>query len=345
MTKLDPVAPVLGVVLVNYRGVSDTIECLESLLRCPARLKIVVVENGSGDDSAAILRDWAAGKVRMTAESPAMAPFSTPPMAKPITMTHVAIEAVDKASSTAVSLIISPKNLGFGGGNNLGLRHLRADPTLNAFWLLNNDMVVAPEAPGALLARMAATPRIGICGTVIRHYRAPQRLQTLNGASFNILTGVGKKIGGEQPATMQFSPQDVADATDYVLGASMAVSRDFIEAVGPMAEDYFLYYEDVDWGWRNRRLGNRRFEIAFAHGATVFHKAGNASGSSGEDREQTPFSLYWSTRSRLKFIWRSPLPLWPWHWIFTWALALRQIVRRKPAHALAHARAALGLKP
>ncbi|MFZ4381621.1 MAG: glycosyltransferase family 2 protein [Sandarakinorhabdus sp.] len=337
--------PMLGVVLVNFRGAADTIECLESLLRCPLQMKIVVVENGSGDDSVSRLRDWAAGNVRTVAESPEMAGFSTPPMAKPIAMAEVAAEAVGNGAISPLSLIISPDNLGFAGGNNLGLRHLRADPRLTAFWLLNNDTVVTPEAPGALLVRMLATPRVGMCGTVVRHYWAPNRLQALNGSSFNLWTGMGKSLGGEEPAMMKYSPQDVADATDYVLGASLTVSRSFLDTVGPMAEDYFLYYEEVDWAWRNRRLGTQGFEIAFAHGATIFHKAGSSIGSGSARSERSPFSDYWLNRSRLKFIWRFARALWPWHWALSWGLVLRRLIRRKPAHARAIARAALGLKP
>lgn len=337
--------PMLGVVLVNFRGAADTIECLESLLRCPLPMKVVVVENGSGDDTVERLRDWAAGRVPPVAESAEMAPFCSPPMAKPLAMEEVAASAVGRGAVARLSLIISPDNLGFAGGNNLGLRHLRADPRLNCFWLLNNDTVVTPDAPGALLTRMLATPRVGMCGTVVRHYWAPERLQALNGSAFNRWTGMGRSLGGEEPATLKYSPQDVADATDYVLGASLAVSRDFLDAVGPMAEDYFLYYEEVDWAWRNRRLGSRRFEIAFAHGATIFHKAGSSIGSASAKSRRSAFSDYWMNRSRLKFIWRFERLLWPWHWMLSWGLVLRRLIRRQPAHAKAIARAALGRKP
>lgn len=337
--------PMLGVVLVNFRGAGDTIECLESLLRCPLPMKIVVVENGSNDDTVARLRDWAAGRAPPAAESPEMAPFSTPPMAKPIAMAEVAASAAGTGPVAPFTLIISPDNLGFAGGNNLGLRHLSTDPRLCAFWLLNNDTVVTPEAPGALLTRMLATPRVGMCGTVVRHYWAPDRLQALNGSAFMILTGMGRSLGGEEPATLKYSPQDVADATDYVLGASLAVSREFLETVGPMAEDYFLYYEEIDWAWRNRSLGERRFEIAFAHGATIFHKAGSSIGSTSARSKRSAFSDYWMNRSRLKFVWRHARLLWPWHWLLTWVLVLRRVGRRQPAHARAIARAALGLKP
>ncbi len=346
----SPLPPLLGVVIVNYRGASDTIECLESLLRSTLPMKVVVVENGSGDDSAERLRQWAAGGNDVQAESSDMAAFSTPPLPKPVPMAEIAGADVGPGQQTGdlvpqFTLITSPDNLGFAGGNNLGLRHLLADRQLSHFWLLNNDTVVAPDAAMALLSRMMATPRVGMCGTVVRHYWQPDRVQALNGSAYNIFTGTGRSLGGEQPATVKYSPQDVADATDFVLGASIAVSRAFLGEVGLMDESYFLYFEEIDWSVRNRRLRDRAFETAFAHGATVFHKAGRSIGSASARTRRSAFADYWLARSRLKFTWRHYRWLWPLHWLLCWVLVLRRLLRRQPRHASAIARAALGRKP
>ena len=110
-------------------------------------------------------------------------------------------------------------------------------------------------------------------------FTAPDRIQALNGSSYHIFTGTSRSLGGGQPATIRYSPQDVADATDFVLGASLAVSRGFLGEVGLMQEDYFLYFEEIDWAVRNSKLGSHTYETAFAYGATVFHKAGRSIGS------------------------------------------------------------------
>jgi GT2 family glycosyltransferase len=334
----------LGVVIVNFRGANDTIECLESLLRCPQPMNIVVVENGSGDDSAERLRDWAAGRLVHQPEFEAMAPFSSPPVAKPVRMAEIAAADVGAQAGVAASLtlIVSNQNLGFAGGNNLGLRHLLGDPRLQCFWLLNNDTVVAPDAPASLLIRMLATPHVGMCGTVVRHYWEPDRLQALNGSIYRPLTGAGKSICGDEPANVTYNPQDVADATDFVLGASLCVSRRFLADVGFMAEDYFLYYEEIDWSVRNRKLRDNQFAIAFAHGANVFHKAGRSIGSASAISGRSAFSDYWMTRSRLKFTWRHYRRLWPIHWLLCWVQIARRLWRRQRANAAAIAKAALG---
>lgn len=333
----------LGVVIVNYRGAVDTIECLESLLRTPLPMKIVVVENGSGDASADVIRDWAAGTHMAKAESPMMAPLSSPPVAKPVPIACLAAEAVGSEPSVdRLTLVTSPDNLGFAGGNNLGLRHLLADPGLTHFWLLNNDTVVTRDAPAALLARLQSGPRIGMCGTIVRYYFAPDRVQALGGFSFSLLTGTGTALGGNTSATQGFDPQAVADATDFVLGASLAVSRDFLTRVGLMAEDYFLYFEEIDWATRNRRLGEDGFDIGFAHGATIFHKAGRSIGSTSSHSARSPFSDYWMNRARLRYVWRHHRLLWPWHWLLGWGIILRRLLRRQPRHAGAILRAMFG---
>ena len=338
----SPLPPLLGVVIVNYRGASDTIECLESLLRSSLPMKIVVVENGSGDDSVDRLRAWADGLLDAASESTEMAAFSQPPVAKPVQLAERVDSAADNGPVAPLTLIISETNRGFAGGNNLGLRHLLRDVQLKHFWLLNNDTVVAPDAAMGVLSRMMATPRVGMCGTVVRHYWAPDRIQALNGSSYNKFTGTGRSLGGEQPATIKYSPQDVADATDFVLGASLAVSRGFIEDVGLMQEDYFLYFEEIDWAVRNRKLGDQAYEIAFAHGATVFHKAGRSIGSGSARTKRSAFADYWLARSRLRFTWRHYFWLWPLHWLICWAQIFRRLLRRQGGNAGAILRAALG---
>ena len=339
----SPLPPLLGVVIVNYRGASDTIECLESLLRSALPMKIVVVENGSGDDSVDRLQAWATGALESAPESSEMAAFSSPPVAKPVTMAVIADGTVASGGVAPLTLIRSEANLGFAGGNNLGLRHLLADRQLKHFWLLNNDTVVAPDAAMALLSRMMATPRVGMCGTVVRHYWEPDRIQALNGSTFNKYTGSSRSLGGDQPATLKYSPQDIADATDFVLGASFGVSRDFLGEVGLMEEAYFLYFEEIDWAVRNRKLGNRSFETAFAHGAAVFHKTGRSIGSGmAKTKQRSPFADYWLARARLKFTWRHYPWLWPLHWALCWAEVALKLIRRRGSNARAIARAALG---
>ena len=335
-------APRLGIVLVNWRRAADTIECLESVLRSDVPLRVVVVDNGSGDGSVDVIERWAAGLEAAPALSPAMANLSTPPLAKPLSVRRLSTAEAATAlpDQSAVTIIDAGSNIGFAAGNNLGIAFLLRARAIDYVWLLNNDTVIQPDAAQALIARMDATYNVGMCGTVVRFYHRPTTLQALNGHRFSLWTGTSRGIASGKPARTPFDPARVAHDTDFVLGASLAVSRRFIETIGPMNESYFLYYEEIDWAYRNAG----RFVIAFAHGAIVFHKEGGSIGSSGIKGARSVLSDYYLTRSRLSFIRRRAPLLLPWHWLLTLGLIARRLVRLQPKKALVLGRALLGLR-
>lgn len=321
----------LGVVLVNWNGWPDTLECLESLMRSAVPLKVVVVDNASTDGSLQRLAQWAEGSFAATPADPAMARFSSPPVSKPIeTVTlDLAMAQANAPGNAAVTFVDAGSNLGFAGGNNLGMSYLLRDPAVAYVWLLNNDTVVEPGAAAALLAQLEASFNVGMCGTVVRYYDQPDTLQCLNGSRFNPWTGVSTGIATNRPATMPYDPAAVASATDMVLGASLAVSRRFVETVGLMSEDYFLYFEEIDWAYRN----HGRFPISFARGAVVYHKEGGSIGSSSTKGARSLKADYWLVRSRLLFVRRHLPAMLPWHWSCTLALIARRLLRRQPGKA------------
>ncbi len=334
----------LGVVLVNYRRADDTIECLESLLRSSIPLRVVVVDNGSGDGSLDAIAEWAAGRRAATPASAEMTRFSQPALPKPLPHARLtAAGAIAGNPNAVLTLVDAGDNRGFAAGNNIGMQHLLRDPGIAHVWLLNNDTVVEASAAAALLARLDATDAIGLCGTIVRFYWRPTMVQALNGYRFNPLSGAGTPIGGNQPITRPFNPAQVAEATDFVLGASLAVSRRFIETIGLMDKGYFLYFEELDWAARN----DGRFRTSFAHGATVYHKEGGSIGSSGTPGGRSAFSDYWLMRSRLRFFRRHQPWLLPWHWLLALAVAGLRLLRRQPTKARAVLAALFGrpLKP
>lgn len=333
-------APRLGVILVNWRRPQDSIECLESLFRSTIPLQLVVVDNGSEDGSLDTIAAWAQGLHPATA-SPAMAALITPPCPKPLNFERLsAAQSAAMAPAAPLTLIDAGRNGGFAAGNNIGLAHLRLVDSIEYFWLLNNDTVVEAGTAAALLDRLDASGGAGMCGTVVRFYHDPGRVQALNGHRFNRWTGTARGIGFGTPADAPFDARKVAAQTDFVLGASLAISRDFLVNIGPMDERYFLYFEEIDWTARN----DGRFAIAFADKAVVFHKEGGAIGSSGRPGERSALSEYWLARSRLLFTRRFHPLLLPWHWLLTIGMVLRRLARGQPAKAGVLMRALLGLK-
>src|SRR3546814_3582390 len=157
-----------------------------------------------------------------------------------------------------------------------------ADPDIDFFWLLNNETVVHPDAPAAIIREFEREEGIGKVGTIVRFYHRPDRLQLLNGYRFSTWTGRGYPIAGGEDANMVIDAGFVRSQTDFVCGAALAVSRKFVETIGPMDEDYFLYFEEIDWAMRARP----RFKTGFAAGATIYHKEGGSIGSSRETRSE-----------------------------------------------------------
>ncbi len=331
----------IGVVLVNWNRWSDTIEALESLLRSTVPLRIVVVDNASADGSLDAMIAWAQGQQAATPAAAAMAALSQPPVAKPLRWRRLGpgeLAGAVSGGEDGITFVDSGANLGFAGGNNIGLRLLLTDPAIRWFWLLNNDTVVDPGAAAAINDRMAATDRVGMCGTAVRFYWRPDRWQALNGYRFNVWTGGARAIMGGAPVTTPYNPREVAQTTDFVLGASLVVSRGFLDTVGLMEERYFLYYEEIDWAFRN----DGRFATAFAHAATVYHKEGGSIGSSSVRGGRSAGADYWHTRSRLRFIALHRPVLLPWHWLFTVGIVGRRLLRRQPDKARAVLKALFG---
>ena len=334
--------PRLAVVIINWNRWADTIECLESLMRTDQPVRIVVIDNASADDSKERLKAWAEGSAAFEPPTGPLGRLTRPALNKPIPYSELTDEESLSLApdNKLLTFLWSSENRGFAGGNNLAMRFAIKDPGIAYCWCLNNDTVVEPDAPRALVARMDATHKVGMCGTQVRFYHRPGNLQQLNGSRFKLLTGMSRGISANEPVTRPFDPLKIARETDFVLGASIAVSRAFLETVGFMEESYFLYFEEMDWSIRNRG----RFAIAFAHGAIVYHKEGGSIGSSGKKGERSEASEYYLMRSRLKFYRRNFPLLWPLQYPLGLSLIGRRLLRRQPKKAAAMMRALLGMK-
>ncbi|WP_448582683.1 glycosyltransferase family 2 protein [Thermaurantiacus sp.] len=319
----------LGIVIVNYRQPGFTIECLESLFRLPPEVRIVVVDNGSGDDSLAMLRAWASGEAPWVAPEGPLARLTMPPVRKPVAMVRAGpTTRVPKgASAPRLTLLESPENLGFAGGNNLGTRYLLSDPAIDIVWYVNNDAVVAPGAVHALVGTFAADPKIGMVGTTVCYHDRPRIIQARNGARFSVFSGNGQLIDNGKPIQSPVDSKRIVDETGFVTGASLAVSRALLETVGEMSERYFLYFEEIDWATRAKT----RFRFGYARGAIVYHRHGGTVGSSPSRALRSPRAEYWMLRSRLRFYATHYPWLWPLQWLYGLAQTLWQGLRGRGA--------------
>jgi len=185
-------------------------------------------------------------------------------------------------------IICAADNLGYAAGVNVCLR---ATVDADAWWILNPDTVPDSRALEFLVQRL----RVGDCevvGGVL--YGCDHRVQTLGGRWLPWLAraeAIGKGVPVDESGI-----EDVERLIDFVSGASMLVSRRFVDTVGPMREDYFLYCEEVEWCVRARSVGMR---LGFADRARVMHNQGSSTGSGLRVSERPKLQIYLDERNKL----------------------------------------------
>jgi len=321
------------IILVNWNGWEDTLECLESVFRQPERnFRVVVCDNGSEDQSLERIHEWAKGQRSASSASREMAAYSTPHCGKPLstqTLTRVEAETSDIKAEAPLVLIDCEENLGFAGGNNVGLRFALRQSDMDSVWLLNNDTVVDANALKTLRDKAARTPNAGIIGSTVIYYHDPQRVQAFGGARYFSCIGLSMHIGRFRDRLRTVDEAKIEAQLRYVLGASMFVPRRFLEEVGLMTEDYFLYYEELDWALR----GKQRFSLGYAQHSRVYHKAGASIGSSNKSAHRSLLSDSYLMANRLEITRRffpRCLPFVRGFLLIEW---LMRAVRGRKAHA------------
>lgn len=269
-------------VLLNWNGWRDTIGCLDSLFAEGATpCRVLVCDNDSRDESAAQLSEWGQKRFGNRFER--------------ITRNDVD-RGVLLRENSKFALIENGANLGFAAGNNVGVRLAMRSPDCQFVWLLNNDTTVAPDALARVVARAESDPSIGLCGSTLIYHHDPQMVQAFGGATYNRFSGKSRHIGAFAPlSTVPTDPTEIERAMSYVIGAAMLVRREYLEQVGLMQEDYFLYYEEIDWCSR----GKSKFRLGYAPNSYVFHKEGASIGTAASGG--SALSTYYLFRSRVRF--------------------------------------------
>jgi len=278
------------VLILNWNGWADTIACLESVFQNTySNFQVIVCDNGSTDGSREKIKQWANGSQK------AVLPEGMPAgeiglCSKPISYAEVLVKDITNENNIVNAPLIFieiENNLGFAGGVNIGLRFALAQKDFDYVWLLNNDTIIVKDSLTELVRTMNADASIGICGSKLMYYDAPDQIQALGG-KYNKFIGTSSHIV-EKKGLLNI---------DYVVGASMLVSKVFIEKIGLMQEDYFLYYEDLDWSMRGKKF----FKLACNLNSVVYHKEGASAGGNTKDKNtKSKISDYYSIRNRVLF--------------------------------------------
>lgn len=241
----------LSIITINYNGLKDTCELIDTLPLKDNSIEVIVVDNGSTQDEVTTIEE----------------------------------------RYPQVKVIRSKENLGFAGGNNLGIKAAQGKYLL----FLNNDTLLKPLASDLrpLLTRLESSPKIGMVCPKIKFSWGNQLIQFAGYTPLTPITIRNKAIGCGEVDHGQYN---TSHPTPYAHGAAMMIKREVIEKAGLMPECYFLYYEELDWSLMIQRAG---YEIWYEPACTIFHKESQTTG------QNSPLRTYYITRNRLLFTQRN----------------------------------------
>jgi len=246
----------VAIVIVGFRNSVDISSCLKALAASThADFEVVICENGG-----------AAAFAELMGAIPALLP-----------------------DGQAVRVFQAPRNLGFAGGVNFGLRE---SPAADAWWVLNPDTTPQAGALEAMLKRL----NMGDCDAVGSTVCLDNGLVQSHGGCWQPWLARAVSIGWGSRQEKPVKPELVEQKQNYLNGASFLVGKRFLEAAGPLREDYFLYCEEVEWFLRGRAKGMR---LGFASDALVVHQQGSTTGA-GENFSKRPrLPVYLGERNRI----------------------------------------------
>lgn len=181
------------------------------------------------------------------------------------------------------------KNLGFAGGNNLGIKYALCHKA-DYIMLLNNDTLVQKHFLDNMLNCFNKDKKIGLVGCKIMYY-PEKNVIWYGGGYIDWFKFIGSHYSMKQVDNGQC---DNEKEIDFMTGCCMLIKREVFENVGLLSEEYFMYFEDIDFCVKIKSVG---YKIFYDPKAVIYHKVGLSSGG-----EESSFSIEWSTRNRLLFM-------------------------------------------
>lgn len=308
------------IVLVNWNGWADTIECLSSIYNSIYRnFQIIIVDNDSTDNSADYIKLWAESSLCpwVSLHNP-MRELSFPQTTNIIPLVEYGrdeaesggnyIDEKTKYAQLPVNvlhpliLIHAGDNVGFGTGNNIAFKYILSKNDFKYVWLLNNDTVITSRSMSQMFD--SAQRHSGITGSILMYYSEPNKVQAYGGGYFSALTG----------RVMTMNKVNSRDL-NFITGASFMLDKRVLDVVGFFDERIFMYFEDADYCIR---AANKKISCLCSD-ALVFHKEGGSTSSGSY------FS--WLNVYKNKFYsMKKNFGLGPWFFIYVGSLILNIVM-------------------
>lgn len=272
--------------IIHYSGIEDTLKLLENFLYISyPNFQLIIVNNNPQSDLETSIKDWLKSKnIRLIEEyiiNDEIKEFKLESFLYPLVYIQV------------------KKNMGYASGVNKGIKYALSKNDFSYIWILNNDLIVDKDALKYLVECAEEYKnkgkKVGIVGSKLLYYYNPNILQGIGG-KYNKYLALTKHIGGFEEDRGQYDRDGIK--IDYVIGASMFVTKEFLEDVGLMDERYFLYFEDLDWSERAKRKG---YELIYCWKSKVYHKEGGSIGSDSKGLKKSRLSDFYGIRNRILF--------------------------------------------
>jgi hypothetical protein len=291
--------PCVSIIIINWNGWEDTIECLESVFQNDySKFNVIIIDNGSQDESIDMIKKYLDGKIVVRSDF-----FKFSNDNKPIKYVEYNYDysgdrcqdnkiTSEFSSNEKLFLIKCKKNYGFAEGNNIGIKYAMHLSNPGYFLLLNNDTVVDKKFLTELIKGITSRPDIGIVGPKMYYYNFDNRVDVINyaGANFFGLPSLAKHIGNRKIDIGQY---DATLKTDFVNGAAILIDRHVIDSIGFLKSQYFLYWEETDFCVRARKAGYYSYYIPLSK---IWHKISNSTNKISSQK------TYYFTRNTFWFI-------------------------------------------
>ncbi|HTR32170.1 MAG TPA: glycosyltransferase family 2 protein [Puia sp.] len=252
--KTESSGPLVSIITVNYNSTEVTVDLLRSIQRLAfTSWEVIVVDNASREDPTARLR----------------------------------------AVEPQVRVIVSPVNLGFSGGNNLGIRAAKGE----YLFLVNNDTELTEGLIEGLLDVFRRHPDAGMACPKFHFFYHPEIIEYAGYNALNVWKGSCTMVGNKERDEGQYDREGV---TNFAHGGAMMVPAAVVKAVGEMPECYFLYYEELDW---SEMLKRRGFRIYYQPRSLIYHKESMSVG------RKSLIKTYYHCRNRILFMRRNVGPV------------------------------------
>jgi GT2 family glycosyltransferase len=283
--------PRVSIIILNWNGWKDTIECLESLYAIDYQnYDVILIDNNSQDESIEMLNRYCQGHVKAESKYP-LIDVNNKPLRSFVYRGNLYNQKFNETEysklpkNKRILLLLNKQNFGFSKGNNIGIRFAQKHLKPQYVCLLNNDTIVSKNWLKELIKEITSEKKIGSCSSKLLMY---DNNKIINSTGIMIIRdGTGIDRGRNKLDTNQF------DSKTSIFGACAAgaiYSMDALNDAGLLDDDFFAYFEDVDLSWRLQLLG---WKCRYVPTAVVYHKYSQSSGSS------SLFKVYQGERNRI----------------------------------------------